>query len=378
MLQNITILTSDAGFGHRKAAEAVAEAIKEIYADRIEAEIVNPLADSDLPSVIKSIETGYDEMVTEDPRLYQFAYAATDAPFVTRLLHEVATTALNDTMKRIILSREPGAILVTYPAFTQAAIQAARQLNPAPAVDVIVTDLVNVHSIWFHEEATMTFTPTGYVYRQGLDQGIDKSRVHMSGLPVHPDIARETRSKAELRQALGWDKKLPTALIVGSTRSKATTAITRLLDRSGLEMQIVAVAGGDNETEAELRRQDWQGSVHVYGMVNSMPQFMRAADFIVCKAGGLIVSEALACGLPMILYEALPGQEVGNVRYVVESGAGVWSPGPIGVLTTVYSWLVGDPGALAKHRRIAKQLGRPRAAYDIAERAFKQITERQG
>jgi hypothetical protein len=77
----------------------------------------------------------------------------------------------------------------------------------------------------------------------------------------------------------------------------------------------------------------------------------------------------------MILYEALPGQEVGNVRYVVDTGAGVWSPGSIGVLTTVYAWLVGDPGALAKHRRIAKQLGRPRAAYDIAERTYKQITQ---
>jgi 1,2-diacylglycerol 3-beta-galactosyltransferase len=107
--------------------------------------------------------------------------------------------------------------------------------------------------------------------------------------------------------------------------------------------------------------------VKTYGLVNNMPELMRASDFIVCKAGGLIVTEALACGLPLILHEALPGQEVGNVRYVVDNGAGVWSPGPIGVLTTAYAWLTGDETALAKCRRAAKHLGKPRAAYDIAD-----------
>ena len=218
----------------------------------------------------------------------------------------------------------------------------------------------------------MTFVPTGHVYRQALDHKIPKTNVHLSGLPVHPDFARETRSKKELCQALGWDENLTTALIVGSARSKQTTAIARLLDRSGLEMQIVAVAGGDRETEAELADEKWRGAVHTYGMVRNMPEFLRAADFIVCKAGGLIVTESLACGLPLVLYEALPGQEVGNVRYVTESGAGVWSPGPVGVLATVYAWLVKEPGALAKHRKAAERLGKPRAAYDIAERAYKQ------
>jgi 1,2-diacylglycerol 3-beta-galactosyltransferase len=124
--------------------------------------------------------------------------------------------------------------------------------------------------------------------------------------------------------------------------------------------------------ENELKTTEWQGNVHTYGLVSNLPEMMHAADFIVCKAGGLIVTEALACGLPLILYEALPGQEVGNLRYVVESGAGAWSPGPLGVLTTAYAWLGGDQDELHKARNIARHIGKPRAAYDIADWIMKQ------
>jgi 1,2-diacylglycerol 3-beta-galactosyltransferase len=43
-----------------------------------------------------------------------------------------------------------------------------------------------------------------------------------------------------------------------------------------------------------------------------MPTMMRAADAIICKAGGLTVTESLACGLPLLLTDVIPGQETGN------------------------------------------------------------------
>jgi UDP-N-acetylglucosamine:LPS N-acetylglucosamine transferase len=50
---------------------------------------------------------------------------------------------------------------------------------------------------------------------------------------------------------------------------------------------------------------------------------MRAADCILSKAGGLTVSEALVCGLPLILVDIIPGQETGNANHVVYGNAGV-------------------------------------------------------
>lgn len=372
MPKRILILTADAGFGHRRAAEALEAAFNQLYASKCEATIVNPFQDPALPDLVKLVETGYDEYVVDDPTLYQLAYTATDAPVVAQLLQDVTTTVLNKALTGIVQTLLPDIIVTTYPAFIQAAIRAGHKAARPTPVDVVVTDLVNVHSLWFHKQAELTFVPTGNVYKQALDYDLGKTKVHLSGLPVHPRFADEKRDRAALRKALGWKPDLTTALIVGSARAQDTAAIALLLDRSGLPLQIVAVSGNDSETEQQLRTTTWKSAVHVYGMIDNMPEMMHAADFIVCKAGGLIVTEALACGLPLILYEALPGQEVGNVRYIVDNGAGAWSPGPIGALTTAYAWLAGDQNEIEKSAAAARRIGKPRAAYDIAERIFRQ------
>jgi 1,2-diacylglycerol 3-beta-galactosyltransferase len=373
MPKRILILTADAGFGHRKAAEAIREALVRKHGKKCHVEIDNPLQAPNLPELARLIETGYDEMVIDDPALYQLAYSATDAPVVARLIQDVTTTVLNKAMKAIVETHAMDAIVTTHPAFTQAAIRAVRDSGRSTPVSVVVTDLVNVHSLWFHREAALTFTPTGNVYRQALDAGLPKSDVYLTGLPVHPDFADEKRDQTTLRSKLGWEPHMTTALIVGSSRTKETAAIARLLDRSGLELQIVAVGGNNPEVEQELGSTSWKSPAHVYGLVGNMPEMMRAADFVVCKAGGLVVTEALACGQPLILYEALPGQEIGNVKYIVENGAGAWSPGPIGVLTTAYQWLAGDQTELKKCRRAARHIGKARAAYDIAAQVMRQL-----
>ncbi len=371
--KRIIILTADAGFGHRRAAEAVEAALIPLLDSRDEIAIFNPFQDPYLPDLLKQLESGYDEMVTDDPAFYQLAYAATDAPVVAQLVQDVATTALNRTMQSLIERHDPEIFLTTYPAYTQAAIKTAKKLGKRIPVDVIVTDLIGVHTLWFHEKAALTFVPTEQVYQQGIENGLTKEKMQLTGLPVHPRIAEDQREKVAIREELGWHPTLTTALIVGSARSGQTAQIARLLDRSGLELQVVALSGGDQQTEAQLNSTEWKGIVHPYGLITNMAEMMRAADFIVCKAGGLIITESLASGLPLVLYEALPGQEVGNVRYVVESGAGVWSPGPIGVLTTAYSWLAGDGSELEKRRLAAKRVGKPHSALDVAEFIIRQI-----
>ena len=86
------------------------------------------------------------------------------------------------------------------------------------------------------------------------------------------------------------------------------------------------------------------------------------------KAGPSSIVEAFNAGLPLILSSALPGQEQGNVTYVVQEGAGVWAPGPEKVAQAVRAWL-SDEGREALHwaGANARRLAYPRAAWDIAD-----------
>lgn len=367
--KRVLVLTADAGFGHRRAAEAVRVALEELYGDDCAIVVENPLHAADVPDIVRRlVEENYDDMVMDDATLYRIAYYAMDAPVVSDLVEALGTTLLNEAMYHLLLQHEPNVVVSTYPAFAQPVSNAVERTGRDIALAVVITDLTDVHSLWYSPAATMHFVPTNHIRQQAISKGIPATHIRVTGLPVHPAFARETRDKHTLRKTLGWENDKLTALIVGSNRVRQIESITRLLDRSGLGLQLSIIAGGDYDLFETLQTLQWLGSAHLYNRVNNMPELMKASDFVISKAGGLVVSETLACGLPMLISEALPGQEAGNARYVVDNGAGVWATEPVQIVATVLSWLheKADP-TLDEFRANAEKLGKPRAAYDIAE-----------
>lgn len=55
------------------------------------------------------------------------------------------------------------------------------------------------------------------------------------------------------------------------------------------------------------------------GFVNNMEEWMHASDVIITKAGPGTIAESFICGLPVLLNGFIPGQEEGNIEYVVEN-----------------------------------------------------------
>ncbi len=90
---------------------------------------------------------------------------------------------------------------------------------------------------------------------------------------------------------------------------------------------------------------------------------MRAADVLVGKAGGLTVSEALAVGLPLIIYNPVPGQELYNVDFLVNFGAGLLSRDEDDVVEKV-RFLSTHPERLKQMTDDAAMLGKPGAAAE--------------
>lgn len=62
-------------------------------------------------------------------------------------------------------------------------------------------------------------------------------------------------------------------------------------------------------------------NVTVLGYVNAMAELMEAADVVICKPGGLTVTECLCAHAPMILLGRAYGQEKANVRRLTAAGA---------------------------------------------------------
>ncbi|HQE91626.1 MAG TPA: glycosyltransferase [Anaerolineae bacterium] len=365
--KRVLILTADAGFGHRKAATAIADALREVYTDACVVEIANPLSDKRVPAFLRDSQTDYDKLVRVMPDLYRFGYETSDTASISRVIEGALVMMLFNVLSDLVRQHRPDVVVTTYPLY-QSPLAAIYGLyrNHVPLLTV-VTDLATVHRVWFQRTCDMLIVPTEAVRQLALDYHIPACKLKVVGIPVHPDFVHRQGDKMSCRATLGWRSDLITVLIVGSKRVSNLRDLLRVLNHAGLPVQLAMVTGGDEALYNDLSDVEWHVAAHLYRLVKEMPLMMHAADCVISKAGGLIVSESLACGLPMILVNVIPGQETGNVEYVVNHGAGEWAKDPIGVLEILYHWLEREGALLAEKARHAQCLGRPQAAYDIAD-----------
>ena len=54
-----------------------------------------------------------------------------------------------------------------------------------------------------------------------------------------------------------------------------------------------------------------------------MPEFIKAADIVVTKAGGATVMECIAAEKPMVITSTIPGQEEGNAELIKRHQLGI-------------------------------------------------------
>jgi 1,2-diacylglycerol 3-beta-galactosyltransferase len=366
-MKRILILTADYGYGHRSAANAIAEALRETHGQECTVEIINPMDDPRAPSFLRENQNDYDRLVREMPELYKLGYQVSESRLASGLLTSTFTLSLFYVLRDIIQQKQPDVIVCTY-LFYQGILSAvfANQKRHIPLV-TIVTDLATVQPLWFHPAADLCLVPTQIVYDLAIKAGLPPEKVKITGIPVRTDLVNGKQDQASLRQSLGWHLDLFTVLAIGSKRVEHLYEPLMNLNHSGLPLQLVVVSGGNDELYQRFLKTEWHVETHCYNYVSDMGTFMRAADCVLSKAGGLTVSEALACGLPLILIDVIPGQETGNADLVVSSNAGKLAQDPFEVLETVCHWLLNGKEYYLQQAQNARLIGHPRAAYDVAD-----------
>jgi 1,2-diacylglycerol 3-beta-galactosyltransferase len=365
------ILTVDAGFGHRSAANAVRDAILDKYADQMTVEVINGLDEPTTPAFLRDTQSDYDKYIKHIPELYHLGYEAMDNPIPTAILDRSIGLLLVDTMREIFNKYKPDVVLNTYPWF-QSGISTlfTGRKNKVPQYTV-VTDLSTVHRMWFHKKVTGCMVPNTLVAELGMSYGMPLEKVIITGIPVSPAISKEKRAKNDIRQELGWQPDLPTILAVGSKRVERLIDSINVINHFGAPIQVAVVCGKDENLFRELTHFDWHIPAYIYEYSDQVPTLMKASDLMLCKAGGLIVTESLAAGLPMMLTEIIPGQETGNAEYVTAYGAADMAESPIAILECLNHLMKDDQALLKKRAANAKFLGQPESAYAVVDILWK-------
>lgn len=365
--RKILILTADAGFGHRSTANALCRAFELRYGEAAQVIIVNPLDDATALFFLRSAENDYDKLAREWPQFYKLGYRMIDLSLTTNVTEMAYVMMMYDPIARLMKQHEPDAVVITFPTY-QYPVAAYRRITGARVpIVTVVTDLVSLQKMWFSQSVDMCLVPTREAAMAAGARDMDPESIHVTGLPVNPALAAAPVSKAEARRALNWPEDKFTVLAVGSKRVEALETFANVLNHSGHDLHFVGVAGGNDQLYTALRDAEWHIPATIYDYITNMPDLMHAADCIVSKAGGLIVTESLACGLPMLITQVIPGQETGNAKYMIEGGAGDLTLEPLQFLEAMTHWLADDRRLYKERAANARRLGRPGAAFAAAD-----------
>ena len=364
-IKHVLILFSDTGGGHRSSGEAIREALLAQYPGRCRVDLVDLFLEY-TPFPFRRFPAWYPWMVRRE-RVWKQGFRLSDGPHRSRALSIAFWPAVRRAVRKMVRDYPADVIVSVHPLFQVALLRALGKRRP-PYITV-VTDLVSTHAMWYHPKVDRCLVPTEPARDRALACGMPAAKLHVVGLPIAAKFSQPVGDRSTLRRSLGWRDDLPVVLMAGGGEGMGPLlSIARAIASLDLKLQLAVVAGRNQQLERQLRAVPWEAPTHVYGFVANMPELMGAADLMVTKAGPSTIVEAFNAGLPPILSSALPGQEQGNVAYVVKEGAGVWAPGPEKVAQAVRAWLSDDGRpALNRARANARRLAYPRAACDIAD-----------
>ena len=369
MTKRALLLISDTGGGHRSAANAIAAALDETRSPHVyEPRIEDVAAHCAFP--LTQLGLGYSMALRYAPPIYGALYHATNGRRRYRALVRFCEPLYRERLRDLFIGYRPDVIVSVHPLLNHAALRARDDacMQHVPVITVI-TDLGKVHESWLVPEADAVVVPAREVYERALSRGVSPARLRLLGHPIHPKFDDVTGSKADLRALLNLPPDSPVVMLMAGGEGGGKLLSTALaLARARLPIELVVVCGRNEPLAAKLGELSatLPTPMHVLGFTDKIPEYFRAVDLLVTKAGPGTLAEANAAQLPVVVYDYVPGQERGNVDFVRHNGLGVIAlQGAPTVVSAVRS-LISTPERLASIRHNQEIVAPRRSSRRIA------------
>ncbi|MBU0545876.1 hypothetical protein KKA13_01315 [Patescibacteria group bacterium] len=315
--KKILFISCSAGMGHVRAAEALRLSVLKNYPN-ITAEHIDMAKYSTAPLKYSST-SGYASLVRHLPKIYGSIYHALDAKLQSKIISKLNFLFKINSKKllKFIDDFKPDQIVCTH---FLAALPLKKYFGKVP-ISMVVTDYT-AHKLWLSP-----FVSEYFVANEGVKKmlGADKDNIFVVGLPIQPSFFEE-KNIEELKKNLGIKNDWRTILLMagGFGLIDIAEAVKNILKEME-KINVVAVSGKNNEKLFEklnkISKTD-EANLIVLKFTDKIDEWMRVADVIVTKPGGITVAECLSLQKPLLLVDPIPGQEDANVEYVEKNNFG--------------------------------------------------------
>lgn len=336
----VLLLMSNTGGGHRAAAEALAAELS--GRPGVSAVVRDVIAD--LGGAWGHLTGLYGPLVRQAPWAYGAIYKAFDGPRWNALQKLVFRT-VRPRLWAYVEQHRPDVAVSTHPLINHGMVAARDQWlahsGQRVPVCTVITDPTTFHPSWIAPGADAWFCATAQAAQRAVELGAPADRVHVEGFPVHPRFTVEGPVWSH-----GAPAGTPVVLLCGGGEGlRRMPALAQALLDLPAQPLVLAVTGRDAAAQLALsthaaERKD--GRLQVFGFTSEMPALMRAAHVVVQKAGPGMLYEAMALRRPVVVVDAVPGQEEGNLALVAQEGVGRVALGSVSEAAEAVGLLLQD------------------------------------
>ncbi|MCU0640549.1 MAG: glycosyltransferase [Candidatus Margulisbacteria bacterium] len=367
MKKKILYLFSDTGGGHRSAAQAIIRAAEQLKKDAPQQEMVDVFAACS--GFLNIFAKMYAPVIKFSPKLWGQLYYWLDDERKLEQLEKLSRPFILKELKKLILARRPDVIVSVHPLVNHLTVRAIRETGLRIPFIVVITDPVTLHRAWVVPEVDRCIVATPAAKKNAVRYGMPERKIRVIGMPIDPKFIQKAAAKAKAKTQAGG--KFTILLMGGGEGAGGMGEIIEEFDRTGFDGQLIVVAGRNKQLETKLKARKFSFKMRVLGFTDKVPELMGESDLIITKAGPGTIAEALAMGLPIIITSWLPGQEEGNVEFVVRSNVGRVSQDPHRVVELVRE--IRTTAEFQEMKENIKKVSRPQAAIDIAREILRFI-----
>ena len=309
------IISASIGEGHVKAAEALTKRLKNKGNKTKHIDILNYINNSTGSFFSKT----YFFLVTKTPFLWRILYKLTDNNFSKKLTAWLVRIFIKkDQIKSILGEYSPDKIICTH--FLPSYITSSSVDITIP-VTTLITDY-GVHYLWL-AEAKEYRVATQKLKEDLIKRGIEEKKIKIKKLPVDPTFDKKGKKK-KLKEKLDLPNDPLVLLLSGGQGMLDTTEIISNLFKLQEQFTLVAIAGKNENLKNKLKQKQAPKNItyKVLGWVEQIDKFMKSAELVISKPGGMTVTECVKTNTPLLGINPIPGQEESNLNYILENESG--------------------------------------------------------
>lgn len=360
MKKKVLIIYAHAGGGHLRLAQVVSDSLHEFYKDKFEISILDPF-----PSVYGGF---YGLVGASFQDLWAFGYYLTDNKLASKLIHFLNWMVIGENLKDIIIREKPDIIVSNNSLATEEIKRAAKIIGIKPKIVVQFADPFSIHQTWFtFGGADLYLSPTEEVTEIAVRSGLSREKIKTVGWPVRRNFGEKSIDREKS------DKF--TILIGGSGQGGGRVLdVVKALKKSKIlveKTKLVVVCGVNESLYSQVEKIAKKFKFIIpFRFVENMPSLIGTCDLVIGKAGPNFLFETIFSQKVFIATGCLPGQEDGNLEFILKKDVGFVQK-DMGLLTKLVEEIVADPKILASKiqniERVKKEhnLARKRLVEEI-------------